>query len=194
MEPEVHIIEKYYQEVLHCFTMTNIRCKGNKEIDILAINPKTLEKFHVESRVTTSLKLRFKATYTKDGRCHRNGLDYFQKEKFEHPSVKQKIRELFGKVDYHKILVVWRTMDHKTLTEIAEKEYGIEIMPISLLILKFTSDRTTSGSRDDILRTMELVSLVGRMEAKILKLIARKGHERRTTVANVEKEASRSLE
>jgi hypothetical protein len=41
MEPEVHIIEKYFQEVLYCFTMTNIRCKGGKEIDVLAVNPTT---------------------------------------------------------------------------------------------------------------------------------------------------------
>jgi hypothetical protein len=36
MEPEVHILEKYFQEVLLCFTMTNIQLKGKKEIDLLA--------------------------------------------------------------------------------------------------------------------------------------------------------------
>jgi Holliday junction resolvase-like predicted endonuclease len=80
MEPEVHIIEKYFQEILHCFTMTNIRCKGGKEIDLLAINPKTLERYHVKSRVSTTFKLKLKATYSKKGRCYKNGIDYFAKE------------------------------------------------------------------------------------------------------------------
>jgi hypothetical protein len=56
MEPEVHIIEKYFQEVLHCFTMTNIRCKGGKEIDLLAVNPITGKRYHIESRVSTSAR------------------------------------------------------------------------------------------------------------------------------------------
>jgi hypothetical protein len=54
MEPEVHTIEKYFQEILHCFTMTNIRCRGGKEIDLSAINPNNRKKYHVESRVGTS--------------------------------------------------------------------------------------------------------------------------------------------
>jgi hypothetical protein len=58
MEPEVHIIEKYFQEIKHCFTMTNIKCRGNKEIDLLAINPKTQERFHVEIRIATRHKAR----------------------------------------------------------------------------------------------------------------------------------------
>lgn len=62
MEPEVHIIEKYFQEIKRCFTMTNIKCKGGKEIDLLAVVPITLERYYVESRVSTTFKLREKAT------------------------------------------------------------------------------------------------------------------------------------
>jgi hypothetical protein len=57
--------------------------------------------------VSTTFKLRDKATYTKDGRCHKNGLDYFQLEKFEHSKIKDKVKELFGDAEYHKCLVVW---------------------------------------------------------------------------------------
>jgi len=71
--------------------MTNIQLKGKKEIDLLAVNPVLNQYYHIESRVSTTFKLREKATYTKDGRCHRNGLDYFRKEKFEHSTVKQRI-------------------------------------------------------------------------------------------------------
>jgi len=111
MEPEVHIIEKYFQEVLHCLTMSNIKCEGNKEIDLLAINPKTFERYHVEARVTTSFKLRSEATHVKSGtwkgRSHRNGIDSLAKEKFNHPYVQQKINEIFNTTNYSKVLIVW---------------------------------------------------------------------------------------
>ena len=68
MEPEVHLIEKYFQTVKKCLTMTNIQLKGNKEIDLLAMDPRTYERFHVESRVTlTGFKLLKKDTYVKKG-------------------------------------------------------------------------------------------------------------------------------
>ena len=68
MEPEVHIIEKYFQEILHCFTMTNIRCKRGKEIDLLALNPSTKEKYHIEARVTrTGFKIKKHDTYVRKG-------------------------------------------------------------------------------------------------------------------------------
>jgi hypothetical protein len=90
MEPEVHIIEKYFQIVLGCFTMANVKCKGGKEIDLLAINPKNLERYHIESRVSTTFKLRHKATFTKGGTCHKNGIDYISKEKFSDKHVLEK--------------------------------------------------------------------------------------------------------
>jgi len=57
--------------------MTNIRCEGRKEIDLLATNPRTSEKYHVESSVLTSRKLKLEATHKKDGTCHKDGVDYF---------------------------------------------------------------------------------------------------------------------
>ncbi|MBS7631680.1 hypothetical protein KEJ47_08980 [Candidatus Bathyarchaeota archaeon] len=172
MEPEVHLIEKYFQEILHCFTMTNVRLKRGKEIDLLAINPMTGEKFHVEARVATSrgFALREKDTYTSQGRPHRRGLDYFAKEKFDHLTVVEKIRELFGSSDYRKVLIVWNTEDNFAhLPQLAKEKYNIEIWGIRHLLREFMKTRITTGSRDDILRTMELVSSILH-EEKILKL------------------------
>jgi len=161
MEPEVHIIEKYFQEVLLCFTMTNIRCKGGKEIDLLAINPKTLEKFHIEARVTVSgFKIAKIDTYTKKGKrigtAHRIGLDFFNKEKFEHEAIKKKILDVFGEVPYRKILVVWNVEDDSVIPY-AKETYKIEIWKIQEMLQRF--GKYVSGSRDDVLRTMELVYL-----------------------------------
>jgi len=162
MEPEVHIIEKYFQENLHCFTMTNVRCKGNKEIDLLAMNPRTLEKYHVEARISTArgFALREKDTYTSKGRAHRRGLDYFYEKKFNHPFVTQKIKEMFGDSDYRKVLVVWNTEDKfKRLADIAKKKYNIGLFGLRNIIFELIVQRSYRGSRDDILRTLELVTL-----------------------------------
>jgi hypothetical protein len=167
--------------------MTNIQLKGKKEIDLLAINPITQQRYHVEARISTTFKLKLKATYTKDGRCHKNGLDYFSREKFEHPIVKQKIRELFGKSDYHKVLVVWDTEDNfKVLPQIAEREYGIEIMGLRGIIHEFTHKKITSGSRDDILRIMELVSLVQKEEKTFLRRFDKLGERHRENTSQNE--------
>lgn len=40
------------QLVRKCFTMTNVMLEGGKEIDLLAVNPISGEKFHIEVRVT----------------------------------------------------------------------------------------------------------------------------------------------
>lgn len=152
MEVEVHIIEKYFQVIKGCFTMSNIRLKGGKEIDLLAINPKTNRRYHIESRVSTSHKLKIKETFTKTGKRHRNGVDFFHNEKFEHPTVKEGITKFFGNNDYQKILVVYNYEDG---AKEEARKFGIEVIRINeilseLMNLKF------EGARDEILRTVDL--------------------------------------
>jgi len=168
MEPEVHFLEKYFQEMEHCFTMTNIRCKGRREIDLLAINPVNGKKFHVESRVATSPSffLTYQDTHTSKGRPQKKGLNYFDKEKFNHPAVKEKIKELFGDAKYHKILVVWAVAETDAMgmsfRSYAFHKYGIVIFQFIELINILMEKGTMRGSRDDILRMIELMSLVNR--------------------------------
>ena len=180
MEPEVHIIEKYFQEVLKCFTMTNIKCKRGKEIDLLAINPKTLKKYHVEARVGTSpsFKIRTKDTYTSKGRPHKRGLDYFDKEKFRHKAVVSTIQDIFGNVDYKKILVVWE-VENDSIIGYGKKNYGIYIWFVTDIIEKLDEriyKGLIRGSRDDVLRTIELITRVGEQKRIVKVKIGRKGH------------------
>jgi len=61
--------------------MTNIKCRGGKEIDLLAINPQTLKRYHVEARVTTTgfKILPFDTKVSRGewkGRAHKRGLDF----------------------------------------------------------------------------------------------------------------------
>jgi hypothetical protein len=142
--------------------MTNIRCKSGKEIDLLAMNPITLEKYHVEARISTSksFAIREKDTHTSKGRPHKIGLDYFQKEKFEHPVVKDKIHELFGESQYRKILVVWNTEDDfLALPTIAKERYGFDILGLRKIIHELMQKKGSTGSRDDIVRLMELMAI-----------------------------------
>ena len=77
LEPEVHIVDGYMQLVRKCFTMTNVMLEGGKEVDLLAINPVSGEKYHIEVRVTIekAFRLRLKDTQTRNGRKHRRGVD-----------------------------------------------------------------------------------------------------------------------
>src|SRR4030065_2426889 len=107
VEPEVHIVERYMQLVKKCFTMTNIMLEGGKEIDLLALNPASGEKYHIEVRVCIGrgFRLRMIDTQTKSGRKHRRGMDTLNEIKFTPPTVGKAITEIFGSSAYRKVLV-----------------------------------------------------------------------------------------
>jgi hypothetical protein len=164
IELEVHIIEKYFQEILGYFTMTNIRCKGGKEIDLLAIDPVSNIKYHVESRVSTALPLCLVETTSKSGKSNKNGLDYFAREKFNHPYVVEKIKDYFGTQHYIKMIVVYAVKNCKTSEERkafilkADEEYGIDVTFIGKMIESLSKHGETMGSRDDVIRLIELIT------------------------------------
>ena len=155
--------------------MTNIRCKRGKEIDLLAVNPKTGEKYHVESSVRTSpsFRIREKDTYTSKGRPRKIGLDYFAKKKFDHPVVTEKILELFRDSNYQKVLVVWEVDDYH-LISIAEKKFKYKLWFIGDILDSLIDKGSIRGSRDDVLRTIELLSKMKKHEKEISKISSRR--------------------
>lgn len=160
MEPEVHIVERYLQLVKRCFTMTNIMLEGGKEIDLLAVNPISGEKYHIEVRVTIGrgFRLRMIDTQTKSGRKHRRGMDTLSEIKFVPPTVVKAITEIFGSSDYRKVLVVWE-IEGKELIEQAKSLYGIEVWKISDILSALIQEVKTKAYRDDVLRTIQLISI-----------------------------------
>jgi len=128
--------------------MTNIRCKGNKEIDLLAINPKTGEKFHIESRVRT--KQRFRLEH----------IDSLAREKFEHSTVKERIREFFGDSEYRKWLVIQPQKVDFQLDDVTREKHSIEIRYIDTIMRMIMKKLHRMGSRDHVLRTLELVKFI----------------------------------
>jgi hypothetical protein len=159
LEPEVHIVDRYMQLAKKCFTMTNIMLEGGKEIDLLASNPITGEKYHIEVRVATGrgFRLRLVDTQTRSGRKHRRGLDTLNEIKFAHPTVVSAVKEIFGGGEYKKVLVAWDVEDSKVIEQ-AKNLYNIEIWKISDIISELMQEVKTKPYRNDVLRTIQLIS------------------------------------
>ena len=159
MEPEVHIVDRYMQLVKKCFTMTNVMLGGGKEIDLLAVNPISGEKFHIEVRVATGkgFRLRLIDTQTKKGRKHRRGLDTLNEIKFSHPTVVNAIREIFGGGEYRKVLVVWNVEDGAVIEQ-AKSLYNIDVWKMADLMNQLIQEVKTKPYRNDVLRTIQLIS------------------------------------
>jgi PHP family Zn ribbon phosphoesterase len=162
VEPEVHIVERYMQLVKKCFTMTNIMLEGGKEIDLLAVNPISGAKYHIEVRVAIGkgFRLRLVDSQTKNGRKHRRGLDTLNEIKFSHPTVVKAVTKIFDSNEYKKVLVVW-DVEEENVIEQAKSLYDIEVWKMSDLINQLTQEVNTKSYRDDVLRTIQLISSHG---------------------------------
>lgn len=139
--------------------MTNVMLQGGKEIDLLAFNPLTQERYHIEVRVATGrgFRVRLIDTQTKNGRKHRRGVDTLSKVKFEPRVVANSVKEIFGSTDYHRVLVVW-DVEGMEVIEQAKKVYSIEIWKISDILTEMMEEIKTKSYRDDVLRTVQLIS------------------------------------
>jgi len=139
--------------------MTNIMLEGGKEIDLLAVDPISGEKSHIEVRVATGrgFRLRLVDTQTKKGRKHRRGLDTLNEIKFSHPTVVNAVREILGSGEYRKVLVVWE-VENKSVIERAKSRYDIEIWRMSDVLSELIREVKTKAYRDDVLRTVQLIS------------------------------------
>lgn len=158
MEPEVRIVDRYFQECKNWFTTTNRRIGHNKEIDILAFDPENNQVYHVEVCILFR-PLRLKETiHRSSNNRSRDGLDYFLDNKFDHPAVRKGISEILGRDVKLKRMLIVSKMEEQEKQEIMEiaKNRNLEVIPISRFIHKLQDAK--SGSRDDVVRTIELVS------------------------------------
>jgi hypothetical protein len=158
LEPEVHIVDRYMQLVKKCFTETNVMLQGGKEIDLLAINPISRQKYHIEVRVTIEkgFRIRMVDTQTKSGRKHRRGMDTLNAIKFE--PVIDAVTEIFGSGKYKKVLVVWDVEDEDVIEQ-ARNLYDIEIWKVQDILNELLHEVGTKSYRDDVLRTIQLISM-----------------------------------
>ncbi|HTV48163.1 MAG TPA: hypothetical protein VMG59_06935 [Phycisphaerae bacterium] len=68
MDAAEHIVDCYYRFVKKCFTINDVKVLGgvNRQLDILAINPKTKDQYHIECSVTHDLNWAPKEEQLKD--------------------------------------------------------------------------------------------------------------------------------
>jgi len=117
METTEKIVEAYVRYVKGWATIPNIKCPGQYEIDLLAIDPVKLDRYHIESGVSISgsyskltakpysdedLKIRVKAA------GQRRTIGYFVKRKFGAEAVLDTLVNYgFRPGEYFKIIVSW---------------------------------------------------------------------------------------
>src|SRR5208337_4795825 len=103
-------------------------------------------------------RIRLVDTQTKSGRKHKRVLDTLNEIKFSPPAVVNGCREIFGCGEYKRVLVVWDVQEPDVI-EHAKKLYGIEVWRISDIITELINEVGTKAYRDDVLRTVQLISM-----------------------------------
>lgn len=170
METTEKIVESYCRYVKGCFTLPNIRCDGQYEIDLLAISVgnDSIERYHVECGVSISgsySKLTNKEFSTNDlkervkAAGQRRTLGYFIDRKFNVPEVRKELQK-YGFVDanYTRVVVTWDA------TEDAEKEAAMQGVKIWHFpdLLKAIAEAHTKERKyftDDTARTIQLFAM-----------------------------------
>ncbi|MEK6854690.1 MAG: hypothetical protein AABX73_00530 [Nanoarchaeota archaeon] len=167
-ETTERIVESFVRYYLRWFTNSNIKAKGNKEIDILAIDQHG-NKFWIECGITHLKTWALKSHATekdyqnierKEGMKkawrHKNSVDYFISCKFDDPKLKEKLKD-FNFVDgsYTKIIACWQVKDENVIKYAKSKD--IEIWQLKERMKDFIKDIGESHYEDPILRTLQLV-------------------------------------
>ncbi|MGA2068735.1 MAG: hypothetical protein ABSG86_27450 [Thermoguttaceae bacterium] len=105
METTEKIVESYCRYVKQWFTIPNIRCAGQYEIDLLAVDttsPRQFRRYHIECGVSISgsySKLTAKPFSTEQLRIRvqqagqRRTVGYFIEHKFEQPMVLEELKK-----------------------------------------------------------------------------------------------------
>ena len=180
METTEKIVESYCRYVKQWFTIPNIRCEGQYEVDLLAVDtkaPKSLVRYHIECGVSISgsySKLTAKP-YSIDrirDRIQQAGqrrtIGYFLERKFNQQHVLAELAKYgFIPGNYKRAIVTW---GYKEEAKAIADHNDIEIWDFKDLvqdIAKCHRDRKTYFT-DDTARTIQLFAMAD--ESRRLKL------------------------
>jgi hypothetical protein len=175
VETTERIVEAYVRYVRGWATIPNLRCDGQKEIDLFAIDPVTDERWHIETSVSISSgfsaltnepfepgehKQRAKAA------AARRKLGFFLAEKFQPVAVEQRLSCLGcapGKL--RRAIVTW---DWKAGVGEAAAAANIELWSLPALMNEIAKKAREGRAyfADDILRTIDLYARGLEAEAK----------------------------
>ena len=168
METSEKIVESYCHYVKGWFTISNIKCAGQYEIDLLAVEispDERLKRYHIESGVSISgaySKLTAKPYSQKELKervkqaGQRRTIGYFIERKFGAGEIISELEKYgFKQGNYSRIIVTWGWDDKAK--EQADRE-GIILWDFRVIlneIAEFCRD-TKAHFTDDTLRTVQL--------------------------------------
>jgi len=165
VETTEKIVEAYCRYIKNWATIPNIKCSGQFEIDLIAVDPNTSDRYHIETGVSISgsfSKLTAKSFSTNQLKTRtqqagqRRTVGYFAKRKFGAKEIVNKLKEYgFKKGQYSKVIVTWGwTLEAKSQAD----EFGIILWDFRRLLAEigesFSEVRTYFT--DDTLRTLQL--------------------------------------
>jgi len=168
METTEKIVESYCRYVKGWFTISNIKCLGQLEIDLLAIEASSdegLKRYHIESGVSISgaySKLTAKPFSSEELKQRtkqagqRRTLGYFRDRKFGSLEVLTELKKYgFKEGNYSKVIVTWG-WDEEAKRQ-ADRE-GVILWDFRNIIKEIaeTFRITKTYFTDDTLRTIQL--------------------------------------
>ncbi len=168
METTEKIVESYCRYVKGWFTISNIKCSGQYEIDLLAIEASSdegLKRYHIESGVSISgafSKLTAKPFSPEELKQRtkqagqRRTLGYFRERKFRSQEVLTELKRYgFKEGNYSKVIVTWGWEDE---AKRQADRAGIILWDFRNIIKEIaeTFRITKTYFTDDTLRTIQL--------------------------------------
>jgi hypothetical protein len=171
METTEKIVESYCRYVKQWFTIPNIKCEGQYEIDLLAVDttsPKRVGRYHIECGVSISgsySKLTDKPFSTEQLRVRvqqagqRRTIGYFIQRKFNLPEVLAELQKYgFVQGNYERVIVTWGATPEAKATA---AKHHIELWDFRDLLCEIAAanrDQRTYFT-DDTARTIQLFAM-----------------------------------
>lgn len=171
METTEKIVESYCRYIKQWFTIPNIRCKGQYEIDLLAVDttdPSGIRRYHIECGVSISgsySKLTDKPFSTDDLKIRvkqagqRRTIGYFIERKFNLPQVQEELDKYgFETGNYERVIVTWGA----TKEAIAQaKNHGVAVWDFRDLLGEIATAHKAQKTyfTDDTARTIQLFAM-----------------------------------
>lgn len=117
METTEKIVEAYVRYIKGWATIPNLRCEGQFEIDLIAIDPVSLDRYHIETSVSGSQNFSRLTTKVFDPELlkekvqkagQRRTLGFFLERKFGVPAVRAELAKYgFVEGEYRNVIVTW---------------------------------------------------------------------------------------
>lgn len=171
METTEKVVESYCRYVKQWFTIPNIKCRGQYEIDLLAVdttNPNELGRYHIECGVSISDS--FSKLTTKEfspGRLkqrveaagQRRTLGYFIERKFNIAQVHEQLAKYgFVPGNYNRVIVTWDATDQARQLA-AEQGIVLWYFPHLLQEIADAHREHRTYFTDDTARTIQLFAM-----------------------------------